>query len=232
MVTFNPALMLYLSSINSKFSNGYCGYYSFFNEFKQFIIVWLITDMYEAINHFMGHYSNYLWTKHKAHHKYFLPTPFSVIADDFFDQVTRTIPLILWPLFFNINLELLLFQWMIFYGLFGTYLHYGFELSFLSAHNPIVNTSYHHHLHHAKSGKNKPICIAFFFKFIDKILGSDAESNINECLCSRCEIKKGNRTKEIYDKIEKPNYYILFNPKFWLYGDWNIEIIDKNLKND
>jgi len=36
--------------------------------------------------------------------------------------------------------------------------------------------------------------------------------------------KKGLRTKEIYDTIDKPNYKILFSPNFWLEASKTKEI--------
>jgi len=37
-----------------------------------------------------------------------------------------------------------------------------------------------------------------------------------KCYCSECDAKAGNRTREAFEKIEKPDYSILLQPNFWL----------------
>ena len=41
-----------------------------------------------------------------------------------------------------------------FYG-YGTYLHFGYEIDAIDAHNKYILSSYQHYLHHAVSIKNK-----------------------------------------------------------------------------
>lgn len=47
-------------------------------------------------------------------------------------------------------------QYGAFFYAYGVYLHWGYELPWLSAHNGVINTSFHHHCHHAKSFLGKP----------------------------------------------------------------------------
>ena len=44
------------------------------------------------------HYFSALWTVHKHHHVFYNPSPFAVIADEYFDQFVRSTPLLLLPL--------------------------------------------------------------------------------------------------------------------------------------
>lgn len=93
----------------------------------------------------------------------------------------------------------------------------GFESRWdaLSAHSKWVNTAFQHYLHHARSIFGKPYHTGFFFKVWDNMFGSVWK---DECFCVRCEQAKGNRTREQYDKIEKPDYSVLLSPQFWLHG--------------
>ena len=38
----------------------------------------------------------------------------------------------------------------------------------------------------------------------------------DKCYCAACDVKAGNRTKEDWEKLVKPDYSILFEKKFWL----------------
>ena len=63
-----------------------------------------------------------------------------------------------------INIDLLFFEFALFFYLYGTYLHWGYESPYVSAHNPILNTSFQHYIHHARSIKNIPYHTGFMFK--------------------------------------------------------------------
>ena len=196
-----PALTLYLTQHG--WSKGQCDNYSL----VEFFVVWILVDLYEFLYHYLGHTTKFGWNQHKSHHQFYNPTPFAVIADDFIDQFVRAIPLVLIPLVYPINMDVLFLQFAIlFYG-FGTYLHTGYDSSYLSPHNPIINTSYHHYIHHAKSIANKPYYTGFFFKIWDNLFQSVYSG---PCQCTYCT--EDTRTKEMYNKYiqDKPHYSKLF----------------------
>jgi hypothetical protein len=59
----------------------------------------------------------------------------------------RTLPMVALPLMLPLNMDLLFAIFaVLFYG-YGVYLHLGYETPYLSAHNPLLNTSYHHYLY-------------------------------------------------------------------------------------
>jgi Delta7-sterol 5-desaturase len=98
-----------------------------------------------------------MWNVHKHHHVFFNPTPFAVIADELVDQFVRSLPLVILPAMLPINIDLLFLIFStLFYG-YGVYLHWGYESPYLSTHNPIFNTSYHHYSHHV-SRSALPAC--------------------------------------------------------------------------
>jgi hypothetical protein len=100
-----------------------------------------------------------------------------------------------------------------FFYAYGVYLHSGFELPSLSAHNKIgMNTAYHHYLHHAKSIRNKPYHTGFMFQIWDIAYGSLYDG---ECLCVECARKAGLRTRAHYEALDAPNYSIMLQPSFW-----------------
>lgn len=176
VATLCPALTLFFTSLG--YSKGYCGlsgdglsgggdgnpWNPFENRgvkplgiFIQTIIIFCFTDFYEYVYHYMGHKYSFLWSVHKHHHKFYNPSPFAVIADEYFDQFVRTLPMIFLPILLKINMDLLFLIFStLFYG-YGVYLHWGYESQskILSAHNPVFNTAYQHYIHHAISSKNK-----------------------------------------------------------------------------
>lgn len=113
----------------------------------------------------------FFWEQHKHHHVFFNPSPFSVVADEYVDQFIRATPLLFFPLIAPVNMDSLLFQYGIFFYLYGfrvsmidfshqliligVYLHWGHEVSYPDAHHPILNTAFQHYCHHAKSTFNK-----------------------------------------------------------------------------
>ena len=179
------------------------------------VAVVVISDYYEFLYHWCGHRFSAMWSVHKSHHIYANPSPFAVIADEAPDQFMRSLPLLVFPLVIPINMDMMFIMYsVIFYG-YGTYLHTGFELPFLSAHNPLINTSYHHHLHHALSIKNKPYHTGFAIKLWDNIFGSVYPK---ACFCVVCQHAAGKRTRAEYDAVVKPSYAPLLSPSFWLHG--------------
>jgi len=108
--TFCPSLTLYFLSKNQL--NGYCGIepYGWKYLIISFFVSWLFVDFYEFFYHRMTHKYDFLWKIHKSHHQFFNPTPFSVIAEDYIDQIVGSSPLFILPLIFPINVDLLFFQ--------------------------------------------------------------------------------------------------------------------------
>jgi lathosterol oxidase len=96
----------------------------------------------------------------------------------------------------------------------GVYLHWGFESSLISAHNPFVNTAYEHYTHHAISAGNSPLWTGFFFKAWDQLAGTTGKDG-KDCVCARCEAAAGRRSRAAFDKLEKPDYRPLLDGAFW-----------------
>merc|ERR1712029_544211 len=69
-------------------------------------------------------------------------SPFAVIADEWIDQLMRSLPLFLIPLVMPVNMDMLFFTYAVFFYFYGVYLHSGHELESLSAHNKYFNTSF------------------------------------------------------------------------------------------
>ena len=99
------------------------------------------------------------------------------------------------------------------FGIFSTYLHTGFELSYHDAHHPIVSSSYQHYIHHAVSFMNRPIYCGGTFKIWDQVAQSTmmaaATNNNNnyKCKCISCRPK---RTIEQYQTTHIPNYSVMW----------------------
>eukprot|EP01091_Cochliopodium_minus_P014319 TRINITY_DN483_c0_g1_i2.p1 TRINITY_DN483_c0_g1~~TRINITY_DN483_c0_g1_i2.p1 ORF type:complete len:294 (-),score=48.78 TRINITY_DN483_c0_g1_i2:93-974(-) len=214
--TLCPTISLYLST--KGMSNTYCGVepHGWTYLILQTILAILFIDFFEFYYHRMGHTMDRFWNFHKSHHIFFNPSPFAVIADEYVDQFVRASPLLFLPLLFPINMDVLFFTFGGLFYAYGVYLHWGYEVDIIDAHHPILNTSFQHFAHHAKSIKNEPYHTGFFFKIWDNIYGSVYPAG--KCFCSKCEREKGNRSKEHYDKILKPDYSVLLNPSFWLNG--------------
>jgi lathosterol oxidase len=145
-----PAFTLAISS--SGYSHGYCGSTTNVKAmplYAQAILVFFFTDLYEYVYHAIGHSFSFFWEVHRHHHRFYNPSPFAVIADEYLDQFVRTWPMVILPLLTPINMDLMFGIFTtLFYG-YGVYLHWGYESPVLSAHNPIFNTAYHHYMHHS-----------------------------------------------------------------------------------
>ena len=46
--------------------------------------------------------------------------------------------------------QLILLRYGLFFYTYGVYLHCGYEHSFISPHNGVINTSFQHYAHHAR----------------------------------------------------------------------------------
>lgn len=62
--------------------------------------------------------------------------PFAVIADEFVDQFMRSSPLLVFPLLVPINMDIMFFQWALFFYAYGVYLHWGYEFPWLTSDHP------------------------------------------------------------------------------------------------
>jgi len=215
--TFCPALALHL--VNAGWSKAYgglggrsVGYLVF-----TFFVVWIGSDFYEFAYHRLGHTFAFWWKQHKGHHVFYNPSPFAVIADDHADQLIRSAPLLFIPLLMPVNMDLLFLTYGAFFYGYGVYLHWGYELRWPDAHHPWINTAFQHYVHHARSTLNKPMHTGFFFKLWDQIAGSVYKAGPEACLCASCSTARGERTREAFDAVEKPDYSVLLSPSFW----WN-----------
>jgi len=103
-----------------------------------FLLSWVAADLFEFSYHRLGHTDLRFWKHHKHHHVFHNPSPFSVIADEPVDQLFRSAPLLLLPILLPINMDLLFIQFGLFFYTYGVYLHCGYEHSFISPHNPVV----------------------------------------------------------------------------------------------
>eukprot|EP00494_Astrolonche_serrata_P002303 UN02309 len=99
-----PALSLSLSA--NGYLKGYCGTpYGIGWEIFMFFFIMMFSDLFEWYYHKLGHTTKFFWEQHKSHHKFYNPTPFSVIADDLFDQLMRSTPLLIIPTLLSTNMD-------------------------------------------------------------------------------------------------------------------------------
>jgi lathosterol oxidase len=218
VATLCPAAALHL--VESGWSHAYAGLgdYGWGYLVFTFFVAWIGSDLYEWAYHRLGHTRMFWWKHHKAHHVFFNPSPFAVIADEPVDQFLRSVPLLLIPMLMPINMDLLFFTYGAFFYGYGVYLHWGYELRWPDAHHPWINTSFQHYVHHARSHLNKPMHTGFFFKLWDQLAKSEYTAGPDTCLCARCCIERGERTPEAFERIEKPDYSPLLSLSFWLHG--------------
>jgi lathosterol oxidase len=186
----------------------------------EIILIVTITDFFEFIYHWCGHFFDLGWSVHRHHHHFSNPTPWAVVADEPFDNLVRATPLFFLPLFFPLNLNTLFMTFVIFFYSYGIYLHCGFEADWLvPSDHKWINTSFQHYVHHNKGTRSRPCHCGFFIKLWDQILGTEYDGP--ECY-AKTEREKGMRTKEIYETevLSKfPNYALLREPKFLLFGE-------------
>eukprot|EP00928_Gymnodinium_smaydae_P079654 TRINITY_DN63523_c0_g1_i1.p1 TRINITY_DN63523_c0_g1~~TRINITY_DN63523_c0_g1_i1.p1 ORF type:complete len:318 (+),score=76.13 TRINITY_DN63523_c0_g1_i1:78-956(+) len=211
-----PAISLYLSQQGK--SQAYCGVgeHGWTYLIVSFFAVWLIADLWEFAYHYLGHRLEFMWHVHKHHHVFFNPSPFAVIADEPVDQFFRALPMALFPMLVPLNMDMLFVQFGAFFYAYGVYLHWGYELDYPDAHHPWINTSYQHFAHHAVSVMKKPFFNGFYIRLWDNMMGSVYPEE--KCFCSKCARAKGERSKEAWEKVIKPDYSVLLKPSFWISG--------------
>ncbi|CAE8635607.1 unnamed protein product, partial [Polarella glacialis] len=216
--TIGPSLSLYLSAHGK--SEAFCGWggYSLTWHLGMAVAMVATIDFFEWIYHYAGHQVPFLWKGHKSHHRFFNPTPFSVIADEAFDQLVRSAPMLL-SVVVPVNMDVMFGLFTCFFYGYGVYLHCGYEMDWPDAHHPIINSSYQHYLHHAEGAVGKPRHTGFFVKIWDQMLGGDVtEENFKagKCSCAKCSRNRGERSLEAFQKIEKVDYSPLLKPSFYL----------------
>ena len=211
--TLCPAASLYLA--RHGLSQGYCGLGDHGGGYllASFLATWLVSDFYEFLYHHLGHRYAALWANHRHHHAFFNPTPFSVIADEYIDQLARSAPLVVLPCLFPVNQDMLFAQYVLFFYGYGTYLHLGYEWESLPADHPWLNTSFQHYLHHAVSTRSQPYHTGFFFNVWDRLFGTMHPDGVHRsAMRARA---RGERTREQWEHTEKPDYRVLLRPTFW-----------------
>ena len=221
--TLPPTISIYLT--RDSIGYGYCNInqYSLTWFFYSFFIIWIGSDFYEWLYHYLGHSYSVMWLLHKDHHLFTNPTPFAVISDSPIDQFFRALPLLLFPLLIPIHLELIFFIFSSFFLINGLIQHSGYEIPYISGHSKFILTSYHHYLHHSKSVLYKPIYNGQLLQIWDYLSSSTYVVNEkNKCLCSECGRKNGEKTYEKWLEIEKPDYSILLKPSFWFSSNGEI----------
>ncbi|GMH61902.1 hypothetical protein TL16_g03357 [Triparma laevis f. inornata] len=219
--TIPPTISIYLSQTGK--SKAYCSgnpltdsdHGGAMGVLIQFLLIVIVSDFWEWGYHRLGHVYPRFWNFHKHHHVFFNPSPFAVIADEYVDQFFRALPLLVFPMIVPINMDIMFFTYGAFFYAYGIYLHWGYETPYLSAHNPIFNSAYHHYLHHAKAILGKPYHTGFFFKIWDNCV-SGGVYPIEKCFCVQCEQKKGKRSEEAFKKVVVPDYSVLLNWRFWM----------------
>jgi len=60
-------------------------------------------------------------------------------------------PMVIVPLLFRVNFDILFWSFIIFYNIYGLYLHCGYEADWIvDSDHWLINTSFQHYVHHAK----------------------------------------------------------------------------------
>jgi lathosterol oxidase len=90
--TMCPSLSLYLAKTEALggISKAYCGRWgdqTFTEHAVTALLIVAASDFYEFAYHRLGHVNLTFWKQHKHHHHFSNPSPFSVIADEWVDQV-------------------------------------------------------------------------------------------------------------------------------------------------
>ncbi|XRB18396.1 hypothetical protein RI054_18g82420 [Pseudoscourfieldia marina] len=95
--TLCPAAALHLSAQGKL--KAYCGVseHGMLAEFVSAALVLVACDFFEWGYHRMGHTLAPLWSRHRHHHTFSIPSPFAVIADDYLDQCVRAAPMLVLP---------------------------------------------------------------------------------------------------------------------------------------
>eukprot|EP00922_Rhytidocystis_sp_ex-Travisia-forbesii_P004422 GHVS01006446.1.p1 GENE.GHVS01006446.1~~GHVS01006446.1.p1 ORF type:complete len:305 (+),score=32.51 GHVS01006446.1:170-1084(+) len=210
--SFTPALTIWLA--HRGLSKAYCGRPdNWMHEIAAQCCYLVILDFVEFFYHYCTHRFSSLWRFHKYHHTFPNPSPFAVIADEVVDQLIRSSPMAIVPLFLRLNVDIMFVVMALFIYGYGTYLHCGHELNYPDAHHPLINTSYHHYCHHAVSILNKPYHCGFMLSIFDRVAGSVYR---DRCMCAKCCAAKGERSVDKWNELQKPDYSVMLTVPFWL----------------
>lgn len=212
-----PSLSLYLTQRGV--SQAYCGVapHGWAYLAASFVVVWVLSDIFEWAYHRLGHVTARGWEVHKHHHRFHNPSPFAVIADEPLDQFVRALPLLLFPLAGPVNMDLLFGTFAVFFYVYGVFLHFGHELEWPNAHTPHLNSSFHHYIHHARSVIHKPYHTGFFFQAWDAWSGAVYPIEAGPtCPCANCARARGERSRARWATVAVPDYGVLLAPRFWL----------------
>lgn len=220
--TICPTIALWL--INNGRSHAFCGWgdHGLAWHVGSFLLMWLLSDLFEWGYHGLGHSVPFLWKQHKNHHIFYNPSPFSVVADEAYDQLVRSAPMLVFPLLMPTNMDVLWGMFLVAFYTHGVYMHGGYELNWPDAHHPWLNTSYQHYLHHSVGAVGKPAHTGFWLKCWDQLVGADLTAELvreGKCGCAKHCRERGERTLEAFQAVEKPDYGCLLTLKYWLKGD-------------
>eukprot|EP00933_Yihiella_yeosuensis_P050891 TRINITY_DN48696_c0_g1_i1.p1 TRINITY_DN48696_c0_g1~~TRINITY_DN48696_c0_g1_i1.p1 ORF type:complete len:299 (+),score=53.10 TRINITY_DN48696_c0_g1_i1:181-1077(+) len=219
LTTICPTLSLHLR--HTGLSKAYCGWggYSILEHVLAAFCIVVATDFFEWGYHYLGHIVPSLWKGHKSHHRFYNPSPFAVIADEAVDQLVRASPMLVFPMIAPVNMDVLFGIYTLILYFYGVYLHCGYELEWPDAHHPWINSSFQHYIHHAVGAVGKPVHTGFFVKFWDLLVDGDYTADMlkeGKCSCSKCARKRGERSLEEWEKVEKVDYSVLLKPEFWI----------------
>lgn len=211
---FGTTLGLWLH--HQGWGHGYCGLpqgFGWCSEAVMSIAILVGVDFLLWARHWFVHTTG-LPIMHHVHHGYSNPTPFAVGANAM-DEVLDFMHLAIIPLLVPVNMDLLCGVTFFMVGTYGSYLHCGHEFKWLSAHNPIFNTSFHHYVHHTVHSPTKVLHAGLVFRVWDQVAGS---VYTKRCFCARCSCNSGGRTAADFARVRVPDYSALLHPKFWLTG--------------
>ena len=181
-----------------------------------FFVCWIVSDFFEWAYHRWGHQTSWGWQQHKHHHAFYNPTPFATVADDYLDQFVRASPLLWLPILLPVNMDMLLVLFGVVFYAFGLYQHWGFELSWPTAHQRFITTSFHHHAHHARASRGRPLHSGQLLQVWDRLCGSVLDRA--DCFCAPCAVAKGERTRAAFQALPKPDYAPLLRWQTWWHG--------------
>jgi len=175
-------------------------------------VIMLLTVALDYL-HWLFHHLQHTWARwynsHKYHHRFFNPTPFSAFADNW-DDVIFLSAQTLTPLFIPQNVFIAHASQFLFFATYSIYLHAGFCDH---PHQKVFNTGYFHFLHHKKSVGKDHFHSGYFLQLWDRLAGTCVDYE-ERCECPECDAKAGNRTREHYEAIVKPDYSRLFDMRF------------------
>jgi lathosterol oxidase len=151
--------------------------------------VFVVMEVFEWAFHWACHRNDLLWKIHKHHHRYSNPSPLGVMADQPLDMLIKASPILWIPFLFPIWDVALIGTFATMNFLYGTYLHAGFDPSWMpSPHSRFLVAAWHHNEHHAgKLDSN----YGFFTGFMDilfrtRFTPTDKAARRPDYRCTEC----------------------------------------------